>query len=173
MDEGESYAVYIYIDKSERIAATTRLSPHIDKTDPDLSEGESVDLLLYQETDMGIKAIINNQYSGLIYKDDIKMNLTPGMQIKGYIKKIREDFKIDLSLQPEGLKGRKDLSEQIMDKILENGGELPITAKTSADIISHHFGVSRKKFKIALGFLYKQNRIGVDSDRIYSLPENK
>jgi len=169
MEPDQICAVYIYIDKSERIAASTRLSKFIDTKKPGLSEGDSVDLLLYQETDMGIKAIINNQYSGLIYQDDIRSNLKPGQKMKGFISKIRADYKIDLVLQPDGLAGRKDLADQILDKIKKAGGTLNVSAKTPSDQISNMFGVSRKKFKIALGFLYKKRLITIEDDKI-SLP---
>ena len=166
MKEGHSYAVYIYTDNSDRLAASTRISQFVDKSKPLYEVGEEVDLLTYQETEMGIKAIINGKHSGLIYKDDIRSELRPGQKIKGYIKKVREDFKIDLSLQPDGLRGRKDLSEQILDKIKDSGGSLEVTSKTSADVISDMFGVSRKKFKVALGYLYKKELITISENSI-------
>lgn len=166
MTPGESYVVYLYIDKSNRIAASTRISQFIDKNMPKLKVGEEVGLLPYHKTEMGIKAVINGQYSGLIYEDDIRHDLKLGQKMKGYIQKIRNDNKIDLSLQAPGLRGRKGLSQQILEKLKASGGTLPVTAKTPADTISEMFGVSRKKFKIALGFLYKNNLISIEDDKI-------
>ncbi len=161
------YAIfYVYIDQSHRIAATTRLKSYIDQSKPPFKEGDQVDLLLYQYSDLGIKAIINGSHSGLIYQDDIRKELRPGDAITGFIRKIRPDGKIDLSLTPEGLRGRKDLAEQILDELKASGGTLEINAKTPAETISELFNVSRKKFKIALGFLYKKELITIDDKKI-------
>lgn len=159
-------AVYIYIDKSERIAASTRLAKFIDTQKPDLRVGTPVELLVFQESELGLKAIVNNQFCGLIYKENIRTPLKPGQKTKGFVDKIRSDNKIDLILQPHGLSGRKELADQILDKIKEAGGTLDVSAKTPADQISALFGVSRKKFKIALGYLYKNRRITIEDDKI-------
>ena len=159
-------AVYIYIDKSERISASTRLTKFIDTQKPDLKVGAEVDLLIFQETDMGLKAIVNNQYCGLLYKDDLRTSLKPGQKTKGFVGKIRSDNKIDLLLQPMGLGGRQDLADLILEKIKQSGGSLNVSAKTPSEEISALFGVSRKKFKIALGYLYKNRKITIEDDQI-------
>lgn len=166
LEPGQVCAVYIYQDKSDRIAASTRLKKHIDTGKPNLRVGDEVNLLLYQRTDLGMKAIINNRYSGLLYNENIHSDLRPGQKTKGFVSKIREDYKIDLVLQPQGLRGRKDLADQILDKIKESGGTLNVSARTPADEISRMFGVSRKKFKVALGFLYKKRMIVIEDDQI-------
>lgn len=171
MHPGQSYIVYIYVDSSERIAASTRVVKFIDKSPAPFSEGQKVELLPYQFTNLGVNALINGSHlgfshSGLIFKDEIISNLKLGEKIFGYIKKIRDDNKIDLSLQPEGTEGRVELADQIIAKLKEVGGSLDITAKTPADTIHAMFGVSRNKFKIALGYLYKKKLISIDENSI-------
>ena len=166
MEPGKSYVVYIYVDSSSRLAATTRLNKHLKSTGSDLKSGETVDLLVYQQTDMGFKAIINNKYSGLIFKDDLTNHLKLGSSVKGFIKNIRSDGKIDLSLRPLAKESKRDLTDKILLMLKESGGTLNISAKSSAEIINSTFNVSRKKFKIALGDLYKKKLINTDNESI-------
>lgn len=172
MQPGQAYVVYIYIDKSGRIAGSTRISNKLDHTHrPDYKVNQEVDLLIYQETDMGLKAIVDGQYSGLIYKDEVRGELGPGQQTRGFVSKVRDDNKLDIRLQPSGLKGRGDLADQILGKLRDEGGRLEVTAKSSSEEINALFGVSRKKFKVALGLLYKRKEIVTDEDSI-SLPDS-
>ena len=168
MEPGSSYIVYIYVDKSGRIAATTRLSKQLDHThEPPYRINQEVELMVYQETDMGLKAIVDGKYSGLIYKDEVRGDVGPGDLVLGYVSKIREDNKLDIRLQPSGLAGRSDLSEEILEALKESGGTLPISSKSSSEAINAMFGVSRKKFKVALGLLYKSKQITIDDDSIH------
>ncbi len=162
MVEGESYVVYPYIDSSGRIAASTRVNKFLSKTPMTYSEGEQVSLRLFQSTDMGVKAIINGQHEGLIYKDDIFSYLNLGDVIPGYIKSVRDDGKIDLLLRLKGSDNRENLADQIIQKLIESNGFLEVNAKTPADVIYSMFNVSRNKFKVALGYLYKQKLITTD-----------
>jgi len=166
MEVGESYPVYVYLDNSGRPAASTRINKYVDKTRPPYEIGDEVDLLIYQDTDLGLKALINRQYAGVIYQDDILNNLELGQTTRGYIKLIRSDHKIDLSLRPMSGEIPLDLKVQILTRLQENGGVLPISSKSSAELVNQMFGVSRKKFKIALGALYKQKKIEIDDDSI-------
>jgi len=122
--------------------------------------------LLYQRTNMGLRALVDGQYTGVIYRDDLINNLRLGQTLTGYIKNVRTDKKIDLILKSLDTKRPKDLSEMIVSELKKNGGYLDINVKTTADIINERFGVSRKKFKVALGALYKQQRIEIQDNGI-------
>ncbi|MBT4763184.1 MAG: GntR family transcriptional regulator [Bdellovibrionaceae bacterium] len=166
MEVGQSYVVHIYVDSSNRISASTRLNKYLGRSLAQFKEGQPVDLLLYQTTSMGYKAIIDGSHSGLIFKDDIVNNLRIGQKVEGFIKKIREDGKFDLSLRPLVKAKTDDLSAQIIEKLKEAGGTLDINSKSSAESINAMFNVSRKKFKVALGALYKKKIISTDDSGI-------
>ncbi len=166
MEKGESYVVYIYVDNSNRIAATTRLNKHLKSTNTSLKSGDSAQLLIYQQTDMGFKAIIDNKYSGLIFNDDLTNHLKPGVLVNGFIKNVRNDGKVDLSLRPLLKESKRDLTDKILLMLKESGGTLNISSKSSAEVINSTFNVSRKKFKIALGDLYKKKLIDTDNETI-------
>lgn len=166
MKVGESYVVFVYVDRSGRVAATTRLDGRLSKEKPPYKGGEAVNLLVYQQTDLGFKAVVDGEFEGLLFKGEHLNHLKPGMQLKGYIKFVHDNHKIDLLIQPEGLVGRGDLSDLILEKLKEAGGRLEVTSKSSADVILDMFGVSRKKFKVALGHLYKKRLITIDDKGI-------
>lgn len=166
MMPGQSYVVYVYVDSSQRIAASTRIAKFIDKSPPPYREGDQVELLPYQKTDLGVKAIINGSHDGLIFKDDIVHNLKLGQKTQGYIKKIRSDNKVDLGLSFEKDGRRKELAEQILIKLKASGGRLEVNSKSSAEVINAMFKVSRNKFKVALGHLYKKRLISTDETGI-------
>jgi len=166
MEVGQSYPVRVYLDNSGRPAASTRINKFVDKGQPPYKVGDAVELLLYQRTNMGLRALVDGQYTGVIYRDDLINNLRLGQTLTGYIKNVRTDKKIDLILKSLDTKRPKDLSEMIVSELKKNGGYLDINAKTTADIINERFGVSRKKFKVALGALYKQQRIEIQDNGI-------
>ncbi len=163
---GRKYVVYVYIDSSYRIAASTRINNYTSTEKPPFRDFQKVELLPYQVTDLGVNAIVEGTHKGLIYKEEIYNKMPLGVKLTGYIKKIRADNKIDLRLQPEGLGGREELAEQIIAKLKKSGGSLNITSKTPAATISSMFNVSRNKFKIALGYLYKNQQISLLDDGI-------
>jgi predicted RNA-binding protein (virulence factor B family) len=166
LELGHFVIVYVYIDKSNRMAATMRVDKYINKTKPTYQPGDKVDLMIFGQSDLGFKAVINGVHTGQLYNNEIFERLTPGQRLPGYVKKVREDGKIDLLLQPFGNKGAKDLGEQILAAIKDNNGFLPITDKTTPDEIYDLFGVSKKKYKIALGGLYKKRLITISDDGI-------
>jgi hypothetical protein len=163
---GQDVAVFIYIDKSDRIAASMRLDRHIDKEVGDYKEQQKVDLFIVGKTDLGFKAIINGRHVGVIYKNEVFQDLSYGQRLPGYIKKVRDDGKIDLMLQTTGHKGAADLGEKILDLLKNEGGFLGITDKTEPAEIYDLFGVSKKKFKMAVGGLYKKRLITVSDEGI-------
>jgi uncharacterized protein len=163
---GDYCVVHVYLDKSRRITATTRLDRYLDKTAANYSTGQEVDLLVVEETAMGFKAIINNKHWGLIHKNEVFKFLRSGKQEKGYIKEVRSDGKISLSLQPVGAQLATGLNAQILDKLRANNGVLAVSDKSDPAVISDLFGVSKGNFKKAIGALYKQGQIVIHADRI-------
>jgi len=164
---GDYCVVHVFLDKrSKRITATARLDRYLDTVPATYRVGEEVDLLVVESTDMGFKAIINGKHWGLIHKNEAFKFLRSGMQEKGYIKEVRSDGKISLSLQPVGEDVRDSLAEQIMSKLREQGGRLALSDKSSPEAISAHFRASKGNFKKAIGGLYKQGRIVIHADHI-------
>ncbi|MBD8605091.1 GntR family transcriptional regulator [Pseudomonas sp. CFBP 8771] len=167
MKAGEYCVVHVYLDKrTRRITATARLDRYLDKLPPAYQVGQEVDLLVVEETDMGFKAIINNTHWGLIHKNEVFKFLRSGKQEKGYIKELRSDGKIALSLQPIGAQLTTSLNAQILDKLRANQGTLAVSDKSDPQVISDLFGVSKGNFKKAIGALYKDGQIVIHADRI-------
>lgn len=163
---GQYVCVYLYIDKSDRISSSMRLDRFIDKEPGTYEVGQSVDLFIAAKTDLGYKAIINGRHWGMLYSNEVFQALDHGQRLKGFIKNLREDGKIDLSLQQLGHKAAADIGEQILQILKAKGGFLPINDKTAAETIYDLFGVSKKKYKMALGGLYKKRLITVDEDGV-------
>jgi predicted RNA-binding protein (virulence factor B family) len=164
---GDYCVVHVYLDKhTRRITATTRLDRYLDKVPANYSVGQEVDLLVAEETAMGFKAIINNKHWGLIHKNEVFKFLRSGKQEKGFIKEVRSDGNISLSLQPVGEQLASSLNAKILDKLRENKGVLPVSDKSDPQVISNLFGVSKGNFKKAIGALYKQGQIVIHADRI-------
>jgi len=124
--------------------------------------GQKVELIIQRETDLGFVATVNDVDEGLLYHSEIFEKLISGQQIDGYIKKVREDGHIDLILQPFGNFGTEDLSKRIYTVINEQGGFLAVTDKSPAEEVYNLFGVSKKKFKMAIGNLYKLRLITIE-----------
>ncbi|MNK15822.1 hypothetical protein D3C87_339730 [compost metagenome] len=164
---GQNVLVYLYLDKSDRISASMRLDRNVEKNHGDLKEGQSVELIIAGQTDLGFKAIIENRRMGIIYSNEVFKALQYGQRLQGFIKTLRPDGKIDLSLTKPGHQAAvEDISPKILEMLQQKGGFLAINDKTSAEKIHELFGVSRKKYKIALGGLYKKRLITVDEDGI-------
>ncbi|MFK3970386.1 S1 RNA-binding domain-containing protein [Pseudomonas sp. NPDC087358] len=164
---GDYCVVHVYLDKhTRRITATTRLDRYLDKLPANYAVGQEVDLLVAEETAMGFKAIINNKHWGLIHKNEVFKFLRSGKQEKGFIKEVRSDGNISLSLQPVGEQLASSLNAQILSKLRENNGVLPVSDKSDPTVISNLFGVSKGNFKKAIGALYKQGQIVIHADRI-------
>ena len=164
---GDYCVVHVYLDKhTRRITATTRLDRYLDKAPVNYSVGQEVDLLVAEETAMGFKAIINNKHWGLIHKNEVFKFLRSGKQEKGFIKEVRSDGNISLSLQPVGEQLASSLNAQILGKLRDNNGVLPVSDKSDPQVISNLFGVSKGNFKKAIGALYKQGQIVIHADGI-------
>ena len=167
MEEGESYVVFVFLDeKTNRIAASSKLDKFLGLQPPDYAEGQEVNLVIYDKTDLGYRVVVNNAHEGMVYKSEVFKKLFIGQQLKGYIKKIREDLKIDLSLQKPGYKGVDDISKSILKTIKDHGGRIAVSDKSPPEDIYSLFGVSKKTFKKAIGALYKKRLITIDTNGI-------
>ena len=167
LEAGQYCVVHVYLDKhTRRITATARLDRYLDVRPAAYQVGQAVDLLVAEATDMGFKAIINNQHWGLIHKNEVFKFLRSGMREKGFIKELRTDGKISLSLQPVGQEAANSLHEKILQQLQANGGTLAVSDKSPPEVISGLFGVSKGNFKKAIGALYKQGQIVIHADRI-------
>jgi predicted RNA-binding protein (virulence factor B family) len=160
LEQGKSYVVYVYVDaKSDRIVASAKLNKFIERDDIDVKAGDIVDLLIYSETDKGFNAIINNSFSGLIYRNEIFDTIRIGDRIKGFIKQVREDNKIDLSLQKSGFELVDDVKWKILNLLKEKNGFLPLHDGSSPEEIKSALQISKKAFKKAVGALYKEQLV--------------
>ena len=167
LEAGQYCVVHVYLDKhTRRITATARLDRYLDVRPAAYQVGQAVDLLVAEATDMGFKAIINNQHWGLIHKNEVFKFLRSGMREKGFIKELRADGKISLSLQPVGQEAANSLHAKILQQLQANGGTLAVSDKSPPEVISGLFGVSKGNFKKAIGALYKQGQIVIHADRI-------
>jgi len=167
MEEGKSYIVFVFLDKkTNRITASSRLDKFLDLQSPNYEAGEAVDLFVCDKTDLGYKVVVNNSHWGMVYKNEVFQKLHVGQQLKGYIKLIREDLKIDVCLQPSGYQKVDDISQNILKTIKALGGSIAVTDKSPPEDIYSLFGVSKKTFKKAIGTLYKKRLIAIDTNSI-------
>jgi hypothetical protein len=167
MEVGYSYVVYVFHDQdSDRIAASTRLQDYLAEESVWVKPRQAVDLLIAGRTDLGYKAVINDQYLGLIFRDDAFRPLKVGERLPGFIKNIRSDGKIDLVISQGTLQGDHDLGEQIIESLRASGGISTLTDKSDPDLIYRTFKVSKKKYKQALGSLYRSKRILLSAEKI-------
>jgi uncharacterized protein len=167
MVEGRYYMVRLFLDESNRIAASTHLDDFIQDQGFYFKEGQAVDLLIADETELGVKAIIDHRYWGVIYKNEIFQVLQKGQSITGYIKKIRPDHKIDLALNQDKYGQKVDHTAQnILEILAAHQGYIALTDKSPPQLIYKTFAVSKKVFKQAIGGLYKQHRIVIEEQGI-------
>jgi len=167
MEAGQSVIVFIYLDeKSNRIVASSKLDRFLDNQPPDFEEGQEVQLFICGQTEMGCKAVVNKTHWGVIYKNEIFQPLKKGQHVQGFIKKIREDGKIDLTLQKSGYQKVDGISEKIISVLKKRGGFIPVTDKSSPDMIYQLFGVSKKSYKKAVGALYKKRIVAIEDEGV-------
>ncbi len=167
MQEDGTYLVQIrYNENTKRIYGTAKYDKFINKTQAPYQIGDEVEILIASKTDLGYKAIINNQYVGILYANELYDTLALGHTGVAYIKRIRADFKIDLSLSKIGFDRIVDFSEELLQRITERGGFLAVTDKSEAELIYEMFGVSKKTFKKAVGDLYRRQIITLSKEGI-------
>lgn len=173
MQKGGRYVVHVHLDdESYRIVASAKVERFLSKEQPPYLPGEEVHVLVWQQTELGYKVIVDNRFSGMLYHNEIFQPLEVGMQMNAFVKHVREDGKIDLVLQKGGAKRVEDFSEVLLRFIKDNGGYTPINDKTDAEIIYHTFGVSKKTFKKAVGDLYKKRVVTLEDDGIHLVKED-
>lgn len=167
MKEGKWYLVYVHLDHvTGRIVASARIDKYLDNTIPDYAFNQEVDLLVADDTGIGYKVIINNSHWGLIYHSEVFHRLEKGDRIKGYIKEVREDEKIDVSLTPLGYLKIDGIAKTVYDALKIQNGFIAVHDKSEPEIIYSLFRCSKKAFKQAIGSLYKQKIIDIEPDGI-------
>jgi len=164
MYDHKTYVVYLFLDEtSDRLVATTKINRYLDNTDCDLKANQEVDLLVFEDFDLGYFAIINNKYKGLIYKNEIYSPIKVGDSLKGYVKQIKEGNLIDLSLQKIGFENVDINSQLILDYLKKNNGVLKLHDNSDPDDIRRLLGMSKKTFKKAIGILYRQKLVKIEA----------
>lgn len=167
MEEGRAYIVYLYIEPDTgRIAGSARLEQFLDLDPPDYQRGQPVVLLLCEETDLGRKAIVDHRHWGVIHYEDIHRELHYGEKVTGYIKKLRDDQKLDLVLQPLGYAKVDGVAASVLQRLQQSGGYLAVSDKSPPETIAQLFGVSKKSFKLAISALYRERLIIIEKDGI-------
>jgi len=168
MEEGRWYAVYLYLDEeTDRLVASCKVNRYFEKENIDLLIGQEVDLLIFEETDLGLNAVIDNKYKGLIYENEIFQRIKIGTRTKGFVKNLRDDNRVDLSLQKQGYANVEPNAERILEKLKANNGFLDLTDKSDSNYVMYQLEMSKKTFKKAVGALYRQKIIRIEEDGIY------
>ena len=174
MMKGHSYIVHVHLDpETYRIMASAKVEHFLSQDFPPYRTGDQVELLIWQKTDLGLKAIVDGRYGGLLYDTQMFRTLRTGDRVKGYISQVRPDGKLDLSLQCPGQRGVEDFSAQLLRHLQMNGGQTPLGDKSPAEEIYALFGVSKKVFKKAVGDLYRQRLIEISDTGIRLTPQGK
>lgn len=167
MEEGKYYLVYLYIDEAtQRLLVSARTKKFIETERIVVEPGEEVELLICDKTELGVNVIVNDTYSGLIFTNHITKIIKRGERCTGYVSKIREDGKLDISLQPIGHFKIEPSAQSLLDLLKQNDGILPLTDKSDPDLIREWVGMSKKTFKQAVGNLYKQKLISLEPSSI-------
>jgi len=168
MEEGRSYICILYYDEeSDRLVGSSKYHEFITDEKVSFKHNQEVDLMVADRTELGYNVIINNEFVGLIFFSDVFRKMRYGENIKGYIKNVREDGKIDVSLQKQGYVKVEATLQRILDKLERNKGYLNISDKSDPSVIQEVFGMSKKTFKKAIGALYKQRLIAIKNDGIH------
>ncbi|MGW8123168.1 CvfB family protein [Roseivirga echinicomitans] len=161
METGRKYVVKVILDfKTNRMIGTTKVGPFLNAHEDELEEGEQVNVLIWQETSLGFKVIVNKTFQGLVYHNEIFDHVEIGDERIGYVKAIREDGKLDISLQKQGYEAVKDMSQIVLDKIRATGS-IALGDKSSPEQIKKALGMSKKNFKKILGGLYKAGEVEI------------
>jgi len=166
MQTGHTYVVYVYLDRESRPTATSRLDHYLSIEMPQYEPWEEVDLLICEQTDLGYKVIVNKKFWGLIFYNEIFTTVKIGQRTKGYIKKIHEDGKLDVTLNKPGLARKDEAGEKILARLQKQGGFLPVGDKSSPELIYSQFSMSKGTFKKAIGGLFKQGLITIEEGGI-------
>ena len=165
MQKDRSYIVHLHIDEETyRIMASAKVERFLSEEFPPYQEGEEVEILVWQKTELGFKVIVDNQFAGLVYDSEVFQYIHTGDRLKAYVKQVREDGKLDISLQKYGKEAVTDFSAVLLNYLKEHSGRTSLGDKSPADAIYAEFGVSKKVFKKAVGDLYKRRLIVINDD---------
>ena len=167
MQKGRKYVIHAHVDEeSYRIMGSAKVERYISKEVPSYQVGEELEVLVWQRTDLGYKVIVENKYSGMLYRNEVFQSLEPGMKLQAYVKQVREDGKIDMSLHKGGAKKIDSFVDTLYDYIKEHDGYTSLHDKSDAEDIYATFGVSKKVFKKAVGDLYKKRLVVLEENGI-------
>jgi predicted RNA-binding protein (virulence factor B family) len=173
MFRGDKHVFYVFLDESnDRMLASSKLINYVEEEEIDLEEGDEVSLLIADRSDLGYNAIIDNKYIGLLYTNELFDELNPGETRKGWVKKIRVEGKIDLSLQPMGYGHILETKDVILEDLKYSGGVIALGDKSSPEAIYQYFKISKSAFKKAIGGLYKDRLITVSDHEIRLVTED-
>lgn len=173
MEIGEWHVVFLYLDqKTQRLLASAKIDKFLETDRLTVSEGEEVDVLVWQKTDLGYNVVVNQYHKGLIYANEVFQPLEIGDSLKGYVKKIREENKLDISLQKTGYEVVEPVAKQILEELKKGRGFLNLSDNSSPEDIYQRLKISKKVFKKAIGGLYKQGIIRIKEDGIYLIGES-
>lgn len=160
MQKGHRYVIHAHVDEdSYRIMASAKVERYLSKEFPPYQSGDEVEVMVWQKTDLGYKVIVDDRFGGLVYQKEIFKALEPGMRMQAFVRQVREDGKIDLTLQKDGSQKVDDFAEVLLQYIKDNGGYTELNDKSAAEDIYDTFGVSKKTFKKAVGDLYKRRLV--------------
>lgn len=170
VQEGETHLLFVYLDQhTNRIVATTKVDSLLNREPAPYRSGDKVSIIVGDKTDIGFKCIIDSRFWGVLFFQDAFRPLRKGEKTTGFIKRVREDGKIDISLQEVGYKKVRGILEDVMDYLNSQGGEMALTDKSSPEAIYAVFKVSKATFKKALGALYKEKKILITKDKVTRL----
>ncbi|CAM4097512.1 MULTISPECIES: S1 RNA-binding domain-containing protein [Flavobacterium] len=170
MEEGKRYLIYCFMDeKTDRMVASSKTQQFLNNDEITVENGEEVDLIVSHITEAGINVIINEKHRGLAYKNEVFEEIKPGIRMKGYIKNVRPDGKIDVSLRKLGVEAIEPTSQMILDELKSNRGFLGLNDNSHPEDIKTVLKMSKKAFKKAVGNLYRQKLIEIKEDGIYLL----
>ncbi|MBQ8050525.1 MAG: GntR family transcriptional regulator [Bacteroidaceae bacterium] len=173
MQKGNRYIVHIHLDeRSHRIMASAKVEKFLSQDMPPYRPGDAVEVLVWQKTDLGLKAIVDNRFSGLLYDQQMFREPHTGDRLTAYVQQVRPDGKIDLILQPLGQQAATEFSEVLLQHLQTNGGHTPLGDKSPAEEIYAVFGVSKKVFKKAVGDLYRRRIITIGDDGLTLISED-
>ncbi len=165
MEVGRRYVVHAHVDdESFRIMASARLEHFLDKDAPQYEPWQEVDIMVWQRTDLGYKVIVDDRFSGLVFRDEVFRPMHMGLRLKAYVKQVRPDGKIDIALQKSGYGNVEDFAHVLLQHLRDNGGRTALGDKSPSQDIYDTFGVSKKVFKKAVGDLYKRHLIIITPD---------
>ena len=170
MRTGQWYLIYCYLDEeSQRLVASSKTNRFLDNSELSVKKFDEVDIIISHPSEIGMNVIVNEQHLGLIHKSDIYKDISIGDRLKGVVKKVRNDNKLDIVLSQIGYKSIEPNADAVMKLLDDNSGYLDLTDKSSPELIKEQLEMSKKSFKKAIGTLYKQRLIDIKDDGIYRL----